>query len=177
MGIPNPRPDRLRGILHNRQLADCFSQRRKINSLPKQVHDDHSASSITDNVFARRGIGAEGVRFDIHEHRGGANPDDGFRRGDKAECGDDDVVAGPDAEGDQRADEGVRSGGDGNGVGCAGVFGEGLFKSLNVGAEHIGPRPKHARHGALEVFSQRFVLAIRVSERDRRTVSHQCTSR
>lgn len=78
------------------------------------VHGDHRRRPLADRRLGRRRVDAARVRVDVDEHRNRVDHQDGSRRGHERPRGDDHLVAGADAEGQEGHLEGVGAVGDGD---------------------------------------------------------------
>ena len=110
-------------------LAGNLEDGGHVTGVAGVVHDDDGFGARGDGCLDGCGGDGEVVGAgDVCEYDAGAGVEDGVGGGDEGERGDDDFIAGADAEGDAGKVEGFGGVGDGEAVGGGGEVGEGLFE-------------------------------------------------
>ena len=115
-----------------------------------------------EDGFDGCGVEVEGGGVDVGEDGSGPGAEDGADRGEEAEGGGDDGVAGADAGGGQGQPEGVGAGGAADGVGHAQLRGRGALKGGDRLTEDKLLRLKYMRRRHPAVPVERLVLALEV---------------
>ena len=109
--------------------------RGHVRALPVKVNGQNGLGPRRDERGEAGGIEIVGARIGLAGNRGGADVGDGEPGGDVAVGGDDDVIAGADAPGDEHELQGFEAVGDADAVGGADRRGVGGFEGLEFAAE------------------------------------------
>jgi hypothetical protein len=91
-----------------------FEESIQVGGMPAQVDRDDGPGAGSDGGFDQERIDALGVFRDVDHHRHGAGEEDGAGGGDEGAVGDDDFVAGADAQRGDHNFQGMGAIGDGD---------------------------------------------------------------
>ena len=116
------------------------------------MHRDQSSRALGEQRFDGGRGHAVGLRVDIREHRPRAGVDHRPSRGEEADPGDDDLVAGPDSQRSQGDRQRLGAVGDSDAVPATDEGGELGLERLDLWTEDVATG---LQHGALALGDQR----------------------
>ena len=142
----------VRAVLDQHQvvLADDRHDGVHVAGAPGEMHDQHRPGALADRRLDRRGIDVHAGRIDVGQDRRGAAVDDRVHRGAEGQRRGDDLVARPEAGGDQAQVQGGRAGVDRDRVPGAAVGGDRVLESPHPGAR-TEPAAAHGGHDLLDL--------------------------
>jgi hypothetical protein len=154
----------LRGVLHDRHAERLDLGHRR--DVAEQVHHDHRLRARRQRGAHSLGRDAEGLRVDVAEDGPRAGRRDRLGRRVEGERGNDDLVAGPDAEREQRQGDGVGPVRDADRVRHAEVAGPLLLERGDLRPEDEPPAVDDLRDARGDLVAQRRERCAGVEQRD-----------
>ena len=134
------RADRVRRVLDDLQMMAARDREQAVHvaSMPGEVHRQNRAHAAMlaafERLFDPRRVEVEGAGIDIDEHRPRSEIAEHLGRGRERERRGDDLVAGPDAEREQRQMQRARAMRNRQRVARADIGREFFFEALGLGA-------------------------------------------
>ena len=156
----------MRGVFNHGQAVPAGDGEDfiQVGRLAEKVHRDDGPGARRDTALDPGRVEVETVRAGIGEHRDCADTRDAARGGKEGERRANHFVAGPDAERQQRHQDGIRAGGNANAEAGSSHGGGGGFKLLHFLAEDKLPGVEDAREGRGQFVLQGLVLAAHIEQ-------------
>ena len=121
-----------------------------VHRAAEQMHRHQGTGGGCDRRLDLIQIDQIGVRVHVHEHGRGAHGADRLGGGEEAEGAGDHLVAGADAQGPQRQDQGIGAAVAAHCVGHAAGPGEGLLEAGDAGAADVLATAQNLQYGSVE---------------------------
>jgi len=152
---------RLRGVLEHGD-----AEIGQFGGPPVEMHRDHRARRRRARGRGRVGVDGRGLGIDVDRHGNSTRRAHGRCSRHGGERRHDHLVAGTDAEGEQRDAERLGAGGDRNRVAPSERGRELALEGLGLGTEQDAPRCEHARAGLGELGLERSEAASEIDDRE-----------
>ena len=145
-----------------RQSVDLVERR----GLSKEVDRDDGFGARGDGRSDLCDIDVEGDGIDIDEHRLGAEQSNRSGGGNEGEGDGDDFIAGSDAEGHEREQDGVGAGGAANGMFDSDISRDRFLEGLHLGAENEVLGGENATYRRLHFRLDLLILRTEIEKRE-----------